>query len=235
MSTSPMSRAILWARFNVVRHLRKPGTLGWILGVAAIAGIIRVAGGSTTAIANLVVLYAVPLAGLSFGTSAMREEIEDQTLTYVFTRSVDRAWIYVARVLAAVTVAALVGIAGSLLATNSVTGGLRTVMAAVGSAAAYTAFFALCGVLFKRAASVGIVFAIAWEYGLGAVPGFLSQLTLRTHLRSLADLRPTNTLLATLWEPPSIWISVLVVLGVAAVTTFVAAMLVRRREFVITR
>jgi len=117
VSTTPISRAVLWARFNVVRHLRKPGTLAWILGVAAVAAIIRVAGGSSSAIANLVVLYAVPLAALSFGTSAMREEIEDQTLTYVFTRSVDRAWIYVARVLAAMTVAAFVGIAGSLLAT----------------------------------------------------------------------------------------------------------------------
>ncbi len=235
MSTSAASRALLWTRFNLGRHLKKPGALAWILGVAFVAGIIRAFGGSTSAIANLVVLYAVPLAGLSYGTSAMREEIEDQTLTYVFTRSVDRAWIYAARVIAAVSVAALVGIVGALISTTSVTGGVRTVAAAVGSAAAYTSFFALCGAVLKRPASFGLVFAVAWETGLGAVPGFLSKLTLRTHLRNLAELRPSNPLLERLWNPPHVAVSVVVLVLVTAVAIGIGALLARRREFVITR
>lgn len=233
--TSAPSRALLWMQFNLMRYLRKPGTLLWILGVAVVAGIIRVAGGSSSTIANLVVLYAVPLAALSFGTSALREEIEDQTLTYIFTRPLDRAWIYGARVVAAIAVASLIGVAGALISTSSVMGGVRTVAAAVGSAAAYTSFFALCGVLLKRPASFGIVFALAWEAGLGSVPGFLSQLTLRTHLRSLADLRPSNALLSRMWDPPHVLLSIVVIAGVTAVAIVVGGLLVRRREFVITR
>lgn len=235
MITSSASRAFFWARFHFGRHLRKPGTWAWIGGVAFVAGLLRAFGGSPTTIANLVILYAVPLAALSFGTSAMREEIEDQTPTYVFTRPIDRAWVYAARVAATIGVTMLIGAGGALFSVSSVTGGIRTFAAAVGSAAAYTAFFALCGALFKRPASFGLVFAIAWESGLGAVPGFLTQLTLRTHLRNLADLRPTNALLSALWSPPHLVVSIAVIIGVTAVALTIGGILARTREFVLTR
>ncbi|MEM6994865.1 MAG: hypothetical protein AAF721_30405 [Myxococcota bacterium] len=226
---------MFWARFNLGRHLRKPGTLAWIAGVTLIAALVRVFGGSTSGIANLVILYAVPLVGLSFGTSAMREEIEDQTLTYVFTRPVDRGWIYAARLLSAIGIASLVGLGGVAWSITAIGSGVATVAAAIGSAAAYTAFFGLCGALLKRPAAFGLIFAIAWETALGAVPGFLSLLTLRTHLRNLAGLRPSNALLARLWDPPHVAVSVLVIVGVAVVGIAVGAMLSRRREFVLTR
>lgn len=235
MSASSASRALLWTGFHLRRSLVKPGALAWIVGVGIVAGLIRGFGGSTTAIANLVVLYAVPLAGLSYGTSAMREEIEDQTLTYVFTRSVDRGWIFAARAAAAIGIAATVGIVGAAISATGLVEGARIVAAAIGSAAAYTAFFALCGVVLKRPASFGLIFAVAWETGLGSVPGFLSQMTLRTHLRNIADLRPDNLLLSQLWDPPPVVVSGLTVLLVAVVALALGAVLARRREFVLTR
>jgi len=235
MTTPAASRALVWTRFSLGRHLRKPGTWAWILGVAAVAAIIRVAGGSSSAVANLVVLYAVPLAALSYGTSAMREEIEDQTLTYIFTRPIDRAWVYAARVGAAIGVVSILGLAGALVSTSTVAGGMRTAVAAVGAAAAYTGLFALCGAVLKRPAAFGLIFGIAWESGLGSVPGFLSRLTLRTHLRNLADLSPSNVIVQQYWDPPAIVFSVLAIVGVALVAVFLGALLARRREFVITR
>ena len=112
--TPPVSRALAWGALHFRRHFAKAGTLIWLLGVVAVAGVIRLVGGSARSVADLMVLYVVPLGALSFGSSALREEIEDQTLTYSFSRPIDRGLLYMARVAAAVGVVSVLGVAGTL-------------------------------------------------------------------------------------------------------------------------
>lgn len=233
--TPPVARAVAWGGLHLRRHFAKAGTLIWLIGVVAVAGIIRAVGGSARSVADLMVLYVVPLGALSFGSSALREEVEDQTLTYAFSRPIDRGLLYAARVFAAVGVVCVLGVAGTLFTIDEPTKAMRYVPSALAAAAAYTTFFAMWGALLKRPAAFGIVFAIGWEQGLGSVPGFLSSLTLRAHLRGLANLRPDNPVLSGFWTAPATWVSVLVLVGVVVVTTAVGALLARQREFVLSR
>ncbi len=234
-TASPFSLAMFWGSFHFVRILKRRGSIAWIVGALLGSIILRLVGTSEQWMASTVVFYIVPLMGLSYGTGALREEVEDQTLTYAFTRPLPRAWVYAARLGAAISLVALVGCVSTAIAAPSILGGLRLVGVSLLAAVAYTSFFGALGLLFKRPAWIGIFVVLACEHGLGLVPGFLSKLTLLTHLRTLADLPPSSGLARILWDPPTWWLSLLVALGFAAASIALGTRITAHREFVLTR
>ena len=138
----------------------------------------------------LFVRFVVPVLGVFYGTALMADEVDDKTITYLFTRPVPRASVLLGKYLAYLACVVLlllpsvvivyfliVPIGGSigqsfpLLAAD-------LGMLAVGLAA-YGAVFALVGAWLKRPLIVGLVFAFGWEPTVLLVPGYLKRLDRR--------------------------------------------------------
>lgn len=227
--------ARFWAGFHLVRNLRRRGTLVWVIGVPVVVAAMRLGFDvSRDPLGQLVLVYLVPLMSLAFGGGVLREEVEDQTLTYGFTRPVDRAALYLARLSAAAGPVLLATMPAAVLAAADATSALRLLAAAILGTAAHVALFGLWGLLVRRPTWVGLAYVLVWEQSLQNVPGWLANLTLRAHVRNLAELSSPAIGWASR-DPGPWWVSVLVLAVIAAVSVGLAGAIVRRRELVLSR
>lgn len=226
-----------WARFHLLRNLRRRGTVLWVLGVPVLIAVMRLGfGAPTTTIAELVLIYLMPLMALTFGGGILREEVEDQTLTYGFTRPLDRAALYTARLGAAMGPVLLATVPAALLAADGVLDALGLLLATALGTAAHASIFGLWGLLIRRPTWLGLAYILLWEQSLEKVPGWLSDLTLRAHVRNIADLSPPRLLPMIPSDGPGPpWLSVSILLAVTGLAVVAAGVLVRRRELVLTR
>lgn len=139
------------------------------------------------------------LIALIVGSAVVAEEIEDRTITYLFTRPIPRASIVVGRYLAAlVLVLVVLGIDSALvlriLTSMEAEGGgvlvlpegfqMRLFWGVLMGGAVYTALFAALGALVKRPILVGLAYAFVIEGLLGNLPGQNQKLTIVYYLKS---------------------------------------------------
>ena len=140
----------------------------------------------------------VPLIALVVGTAVVSEEIEDRTITYLFTRPIPRASILFGRGLAAVLlVLLLLGAACSLVL--SILRGIgpadsadlpagfeqRLFFVVLLGGAVYTALFAAAGALFKWPVIVGLGYTFVVEGFLANLPAGNQKLTMQYYLKSI--------------------------------------------------
>jgi hypothetical protein len=228
--------AAYWTAFHVGRSLRRPATLAWIAVAVVLAAALRFfgeLGGSS--LADLQLTMVLPLFAMFFGSGGLREEVEDQTLTYAFVRPLARPFVYAARTFAAAIVALLPVVLGLGFAVHDPIDAPRWIGVAILAGFAYTSVFAGVGLVMRRPTLVGLALVLGWEQGVGAVPGFLSRLTLQAHVRGLAGLSPRGGPLAALHHPPPWWASLVVLSAVLAICVGVAGWWVRRRELVVPK
>lgn len=232
--------SLVWFRFHLGRTFQRRSFWLAALGVLGFVTALRLfAGAPARAVAQGLIGQVGPLATLFFCTGVVRQEIEDQTLTYSFSRPVRRGALYMARVLAAsMPVAALVCPAAFWLGLDL---GPQTAsrygMAALLGVAAYGGLFALVGQLIRWPTWIGLAFLLFWEAGVSIVPGFLGKMTLVTHVRAVADLDLQINLgrFGHLFEPPAAGTSAVVLIGVAVISLGIGGWLAGRREFRMTR
>jgi ABC-type transport system involved in multi-copper enzyme maturation permease subunit len=141
----------------------------------------------------------VPLVALVLGSAVVAEEIEDRTITYLFTRPIPRAAILAGRWLATLVVLTLlIGTSAGLVV--RIVGGipgeggeaelpasfhLRLFLAALLGGAVYSALFAALGALVKRPVLVGIGYCFVFEGFLANLPGQNQKLTVLYYLKSI--------------------------------------------------
>jgi ABC-2 type transport system permease protein len=152
----------------------------------------------------LFVQLVTPLAGLVLGSAAVAEEVEDRTLTYLFTRPMPRAalllgrWAAIALVLIAILLLGawlfLQACAGARGEGPPIDAGVTRplVKATLAGGLAYSALAAALGAFVKHPIVVGLGYAFAVEGFLANLPGRNQVLTVQYHLRSLmvADASP---------------------------------------------
>jgi len=153
-----------------------------------------------------VVQSTVPLIALILGSAVIAEEIEDRTVTYLFTRPVPRASVLLGRLLAAVLVAvALCWLAAEpallvvqragesivdpepRIAAMLLPDGMRESIrqACLIGAVVYTTMFAVAGAILKHPMIVGIGYTFVIEGFVGMLPGQNATATVQYHLKSL--------------------------------------------------
>lgn len=147
---------------------------------------------------NMLVQVITPLVALSYGSAVIAEEIEDRTITYLFTRPLERAAILLGRWLAAL-VPLLLALGASVLTVQAILGrvgtqeglgwkpgdfDLRLLIAALLGGAVYSALFASAGALFKRPVLIGLGYTFVYELLLGSLPGSNQKATVQYYLRS---------------------------------------------------
>lgn len=132
------------------------------------------------------------LASLLYGASLLAGEIEDKTLTYLFTRALPRWKVLLGKYLA--TAAALSIMISASMSVSYLLCGLPfaprvwlALAATITSACfAFTALFCLLGLFVpRRAIPVGLIYAVVVEGFLSIVPAVVNELTVSYYLRSL--------------------------------------------------
>ena len=150
--------------------------------------------------------YYILLTALFYGTAVVAEEIEGNTLTYLFSRPVPKPAILIGKAAAAWTVGAAI-LAPLLFVTFSLftlvdgliySGGisnftinlptlLEDVALALAALAVYVALFTFIGSFFNRPVMVGIVIAFVWETWVAFIPGVTRKLTVMHYVQSLTS------------------------------------------------
>jgi hypothetical protein len=194
--------------------------------------------------------FVVPVLGTFYGTSLMSDEVEDRTITYLFTRPIPRGAIIIGKYLAYLVCTELVvlpSVTAAYLLIVPVGGGsigatfplLLTDLGILAlGLAVYGAVFALIGALVPRPLVAGLVLVFGWEQVALLVPGYLRRFTIAHYLQSLVPHAmpqdDTVTAIQSLFSaPPSAASSLLSLGAIAVAALWLAARTVETREYVL--
>jgi ABC-type transport system involved in multi-copper enzyme maturation permease subunit len=198
----------------------------------------------------LFIRFIVPVLGVFYGTSLIADEVDDKTITYLFTRPIPRRSVLLGKYLAYLACTVLLVLPSVMLVFFLIVpiggGGIGEAfpslladlgMLAVGLAS-YGAVFALVGTMLKRPLVVGLVFAFGWEPAVLLFPGYLKRLTVAYYMQALVTHEmpqdsAISMLLQVFHEVPSVTTSLLCLATTVALTLWLAGRAVERREYVL--
>lgn len=193
--------------------------------------------------------FTVPVLGVFYGTSLIADEVEDKTITYLFTRPIPKGAVLVGKYLAYLACTLFVVLPSIVIVylaivpmRGSLGGSFLDLLKDLGlitiGLAVYGAVFAFIGARFKRPLLVGLIFIFGWEQMALAFPGYLKKFTVAYYLQAMVPhAMPGDTVVSLIQgifrETPSlaeslIWLSV--ILGVFL---WLAAVSVERKEYVL--
>jgi len=225
-----MYRAGLWRQINGVR-----------VGGATIFGFM---------IWMLYIRIIVPLLGVFYGTSLIADEVDDKTITYLFTRPIPRSAVLLGKYLAYLVCTTLLVLPSVMAAFflivpiggDSIGAAFPSLlkdfgMLAIGLAA-YGAVFALVGTRIKRPLIVGLVFAFGWEPAVLLFPGYLKRLTVAYYMQALVTHEmpqdsAVSVLMQVFRELPSVTVSLLALAVITGGTIWLAGRAVEHKEYVL--
>jgi ABC-2 type transport system permease protein len=193
--------------------------------------------------------FTVPVLGVFYGTSLMADEVEDKTVTYLFTRPIRRGAVLLGKYLAYLACTVFVVLPSVMLVyllivpmQGSLGGSFIDLvkdlaLLAIGLAA-YGSLFAFIGAKFKRPLLIGLVFVFGWEQVALAFPGYLKQFTIAYYLQAMVPHAMPNDGVVSLIqgifrESPGLFTSLFWLAVIWAVFLAMAAWIVERREYVL--
>jgi ABC-type transport system involved in multi-copper enzyme maturation permease subunit len=193
--------------------------------------------------------FTVPVLGIFYGTSLIADEVEDKTITYLFTRPIRRGAVLVGKYLAYLGCTVFVVLPSVMLVYLLVVpmrGSLGAsfpdlvkdlALLALGLAV-YGALFAFIGAKFKRPLLVGLIFIFGWEQAALALPGYMKKFTIAYYLQGLVPhAMPNDGVVGLLQgifrESPSLASALFWLLVIWGVCLALAAWVVERREYVL--
>lgn len=252
---------LLWSRRTVFMALvvGAPVAIALVFRLVDAAGVstLRVNGvrvGGPTMFGGMIWLlylrFIVPVLGAFYGTSLISDEIEDRTITYLFTRPLPRGAIVIGKYLAYLLCTVMVvlpSVTAAYLLITPVGGGsigeafplllMDLGLLALGLAA-YGAVFAFVGARFPRPLVAGLVLVFGWEQVALVVPGYLRQFTVAHYLQSLVPhAMPQDDTVAAIQslfaEPPSAGSSLFWLTVILVGSLWLAARTLETREYVL--
>ena len=193
--------------------------------------------------------FIVPVLALYYGTALVADEVEDKTITYLFTRPISRGAVLLGKFLAyfvctvmvvtpsLMVVYFLMGLSGATLA-GTFPSLLKDLGLVILGLLAYGGLFAWVGAQFKRPLVIGLVFVFGFEQLALIIPGYIRHLTVSYYLQSLVPhavmgegvLSLLQSLVQQKASLPTA-IAMLVAIGVGFV--YLAMRVIARREYVL--
>jgi ABC-type transport system involved in multi-copper enzyme maturation permease subunit len=215
-------------------------------------GTLRVTGPSIFAlmISFIFLRFLTPILGIFYGTALMADEVEDKTITYLFTRPIPRSAVLIGKYLAYLAATTLIILPsvmlvyflvvpigrGSIAATFPTL--LRDLALLALGLAVYGAVFAAVGAWLKRPVLFGIFFAFGWENFAMFLPGYMKRFTVAFYTQSLIPhAMPSDNVVSLLQslfkETIPAWQAALTLAAILVVALAVATRAVERREYVL--
>ncbi len=195
------------------------------------------------------VRFCVPILAVFYGTSLIADEVDDKTITYLFTRPIPRGAVLVGKYLAYLVCTVSVVLPAVVLVWlfvlpigGSLGAGFVDLVTDLGvlalGLAVYGAFFALIGAVLKRPLLFGLAFVLGWEQVVLAIPGYLKRFSVAYYVQGLVPHTMPNDSAVSLIqgmmrEIPSLPESLLWMGLIEAVCLWLAARTVARREYVL--
>jgi ABC-2 type transport system permease protein len=193
--------------------------------------------------------FIVPVLGVFYGTSLVADEVEDKTITYLFTRPLRRGAVLLGKYLAYLACTTLVVLPSvmivyfMLVPFGEVARSFPALVTDLGllalGIAAYGALFTMVGAWLKRPLVVGLVYVFGWEQFAMLMPGYLRRFTVAYYLQALvphampADEGIASLLRSVLTDTPSTLLSLFVLGTITAVSLALAMRIIERREYVL--
>ena len=192
--------------------------------------------------------FIVPVLGVFYGTALMADEVEDKTITYLFTRPVPRGAVLVGKFLAYLACTFLV-VLPSVMVVYFLLVPLSQVPATFGKLlidlgllalglAAYGGVFSLVGSFFKRPLVIGLIFAFGWEQVVMLIPGSLKQFTIAYYLQGLVPhAMPsdgvTSILQGLFQQNPPAWVCLAWLFAFLGGFLYLATRVVEKKEYIL--
>jgi ABC-type transport system involved in multi-copper enzyme maturation permease subunit len=192
--------------------------------------------------------FVIPVFGVFYGTALIADEVDDKTLTYLFTRPVPRSAVLLGKYLAYLACTSLVVLPSVMLIffllvpLREVGAAFTTLLVDLGllafGLAVYGALFALVGTVLKRPLLIGLVFAFGWEQIAMLMPGYVRRFTIIYYLQGLVPHTIPSEGIASLLtsvfsDSPSATLCLLTLVVILAASLLLAARAVERREYVL--
>lgn len=193
--------------------------------------------------------FIIPVLGVFYGTSLVADEVEDKTITYLFTRPLRRGAVLLGKYLAYLACTTLVVLPSvmivyfMLVPFSDVARSFPALVTDLGlmavGIAAYGALFTMVGAWMKRPLVVGLVFIFGWEQFAMLMPGYLRRFTIAYYLQALVphampvDESVTSLLQSVFAENLPAPLSLLVLVAIIVVSLFLAMRIIERKEYVL--
>lgn len=198
----------------------------------------------------LYVRFIVPILGVFYGTSLIADEVEDRTITYLFTRPIQRGAVLVGKYVAYLACTVLLILPSVMVVFflmvpvggGSIAQMFPSLLADLGmlaaGLAAYGAVFAWVGARVKRPLVAGLVFVLGWEPAVLLFPGYLKRATVAYYLQGLVPhAMPQDSTMSLLLQAfsdmPGILPSLVALVVLTAGALCFAARTVESREYVL--
>jgi len=194
--------------------------------------------------------FSVPVLGAFYGTALIADEVEDKTITFLFTRPISRASVLVGKFLAYLACTMLVvlpsvavvwvlvsPLGGGSLGATFLDLAKDLPILAVGLAV-YGAVFALVGSTFKRPLLTGLIFVFGFEPAVLVFPGYLKKLTVAYYLQGLVPQAMPNDSVVSLVqqifrEVPTLTTSLVALAAITLGSLWLAARMVTNKEYIL--
>jgi ABC-type transport system involved in multi-copper enzyme maturation permease subunit len=198
----------------------------------------------------LYVRFIVPVLGVFYGTAFIADEVDDKTITYLFTRPIPRRAVVFGKYLAYLVCSALLVLPSAMLVFflivpirgGSIAQAFPALLSDLGmlaiGLAAYGAVFAFVGTRVRRPLLIGLLFALGWEPTVLVVPGYLKRLSVAYYLQALVvhelpqDSGPL-VILEAFRESPSVAVAIVALIVIVVGALWLAGRTVERREYVL--
>jgi ABC-type transport system involved in multi-copper enzyme maturation permease subunit len=194
--------------------------------------------------------FTVPVLAVFYGVGLIADEVDDKTITYLFTRPIPRGAVMVGKFLAYLTCTTMVVLPSVMIVFFLVVprggGSLAQAFPALVKdlgilwlgLAVYGALFAFVGAWFKRPLVTGLLFLFGWEPAVLVFPGYLKRFTVSYYLQSLVPHAMPQDGAASLLQSifrdvPSLTAAFAGLLGIFVVSLFLAVRVVERKEYVL--
>lgn len=193
--------------------------------------------------------FTIPVLGAFYGTALIADEIEDKTITYLFTRPVPRSTVLVGKYLAYLVCTLLVVLPSVVVVWLLVTplGGslgrnfpdlLKDLLILGAGLVVYGALFAFIGSVFKRPLMVGLIFVFGFEPAVLIFPGYLKRFTVAYYLQGLVPQAMPNDSVVSLVqsifrETPTFGTALLALSALTAGCLWWAGRTVTQKEYVL--
>jgi len=198
----------------------------------------------------LYIRFIVPVLGIFYGTALIADEVDDKTITYLFTRPIPRSAVLLGKYLAYLVCTVLLVLPSVVLVYflivptggGSIAEAFPSLVTDLGmlvvGLASYGAVFALVGTRLKRPLVVGLVFAFGWEPAVLLFPGYLKRVTVAYYMQALVKHEmPQDSAMSVLMqvfqEVPSVPVSLLCLGTIIGLTLWFAGRAVEQREYVL--
>jgi len=193
--------------------------------------------------------FTIPVLGVFYGTSLIADEVEDKTITYLFTRPVPKGAVLLGKYLAymactvfvvlpsvVIVYLCIVPMRGSLGASFLDLVKDLTLLAI--GLAVYGAVFAVIGARFKRPLLAGLIFIFGWEQVALAFPGYLKRFTVAYYLQALVPHAMPNDGIVSLIqsffrENPPLGEALFWLFAILLGFLWIAVVSVERKEYVL--